>query len=122
MSDRDIAIKFNDAINARDLDALVALMTDDHRFIDTGGTVFEGIDRCREIWTGFFSAFPDYRNHFETVEAREGAIVIAGRSTCSDARLAGPALWSVIVVDGAVREWRVHEDTPERRLDLGLAT
>ena len=29
MSDRDIAIQFNDAINARDLDGLVALMTDD---------------------------------------------------------------------------------------------
>jgi ketosteroid isomerase-like protein len=120
MSDRDIAIQFNDAINARDLDALVALMTDDHRFVDTEGTVFEGIDRCREIWSGFFSAFPDYRNHFDTVEGRHGAIVIAGRSTCSDARLAGPALWSVIIVDGLVREWRVCEDAPARRAELGL--
>jgi ketosteroid isomerase-like protein len=121
MSDRDIAIKFNDAINARDLDALVALMTDDHRFVDTEGTVFEGIDGCREIWSGFFSAFPDYRNHFETVTDRDGTVVIAGRSTCSDARLAGPALWSVLIAGGAVREWRVHEDTPARRAELGLA-
>lgn len=122
MSSRDIAIQFNDAINARDLDALVALMTDDHRFVDTEGTVFEGIDRCRAIWSGFFDAFPDYRNHFETVTEKDGTVVIAGRSTCSDARLAGPALWSVIIVDGAVREWRVHEDTPQRRVKLGMAT
>lgn len=122
MSDRDIAIKFNDAINARDLDALVALMTDDHRFVDTEGTAFEGIERCREVWAGFFSAFPDYRNHFETLIERDGTVSIVGRSTCSDARLAGPALWSVIILDGAVREWRVHEDTVARRVELGLAT
>jgi ketosteroid isomerase-like protein len=120
MSDRDIAIQFNDAINARDLEALVALMTADHRFIDTEGTVFEGVDRCREIWAGFFSAFPDYRNHFDTVIAKAGQVAIAGRSACSDVRLAGPALWSAIIVDCAVREWRVCEDTPANRAQLGL--
>ena len=122
MSHRDIAIRFNDAINARDIEALVALMTDDHRFVDTGGDAFEGIDRCREIWAGFFSAFPDYRNHVETVTEKDGHVVITGRSTCADARLAGPALWSVIITGGLVREWRVHEDTPQRRVKLGLAT
>ncbi len=122
MSHRDIAIRFNDAINARDIEALVALMTDDHRFVNTEGTVFEGIDRCREIWSGFFAAFPDYRNHFDTVTEKDGTVVIAGRSTCSDARLAGPALWSAIIVDDAVGEWRVHEDTPAGRARLGLTT
>jgi len=120
MSDRDIALQFNDAINARDLDSLVALMTDDHRFIDTAGTTFEGAARAREIWAGFFAAFPDYRNHLETVIEKAGTVAIAGRSTCSDPRLAGPALWSAIIVDGVVREWRVHEDTPDNRARLGL--
>jgi ketosteroid isomerase-like protein len=120
MPDRDVAIQFNDAINAGDLDALAALMTDDHRFIDSAGTAFEGIDRCREIWSGFFAAFPDYRNHFETVAEKDGKVVIAGRSSCSDERLAGPALWCAAIADRKVREWRVYDDTPASRAELGI--
>lgn len=36
MSHSAIANRFNEAITARDLDALVALMTDDHALVDSG--------------------------------------------------------------------------------------
>jgi ketosteroid isomerase-like protein len=62
-----VALLFNDCITARDLDALCALMTDDHTFIDTTGQTTAGREACRAAWRGFFAAFPD---------------------------LAGPALWT----------------------------
>jgi uncharacterized protein (TIGR02246 family) len=59
-----VVTAFKDAINAGDLDALSALMTDDHRFIDTEGHVVDGRAACREAWEGFFAAFPDDCNVF----------------------------------------------------------
>lgn len=120
MTDSDVVRRFNDAINARDLDALVALMSDDHRFVDTGGATFDGLAKAREIWRGFFASFPDYANHFERLVERAGVVAVSGHSTCSDARLAGPALWSATVRDGKVAAWRVHDDTPDVRGELGL--
>lgn len=121
MQARDIALRFNDAINRRDIESLVALMTDDHRFVDPAGTAFEGVDTGRDIWRQFFDGFPDYRNHFETVAEVDGTVVIAGRSSCSDQRLDGPALWTATIRDGKVSEWRVYEDTPDGRALLGIA-
>ena len=43
----EVVIDFNEAINRRDLDDLVALMTEDHRFVDPGGSTVAGRDACR---------------------------------------------------------------------------
>lgn len=47
-------------------------------------------------------------------------VVITGRSECSEPALAGPALWTAIVIGDQVAEWHVHEDTPAARKHLGL--
>jgi ketosteroid isomerase-like protein len=117
---RKTAEAFNACISARDLSGLAALMTDDHRFIDTAGEVFAGKHACVEAWAGFFAAFPDYRNIFERFVVAGWSVAIAGRSACSDSRLDGPALWSADVRSGKVAEWRVHDDTLENRARLGL--
>jgi ketosteroid isomerase-like protein len=121
MTARDIAVRFNDAINARDLEALVSLMTEEHRFIDPAAQTFEGKARCREIWQQFFAAFPDYHNHFESVTETGETVVVIGHSTCSDPRLAGRALWTAKVHDGRVAEWRVYDDTPDSRATLAIS-
>jgi hypothetical protein len=41
-------IAFNEAINRRDLTALTALMTDDHRFVDSADDVVDGNAACSE--------------------------------------------------------------------------
>lgn len=120
MSVRELAIRFNDAITARDLDALVVLMTDDHRFIDTAGNVVEGLAAARDAWRAFFTAYSEYQNHFETFTERDNYVAITGHSTCSEPRLAGRGLWSAEVRDGRISEWRVFEDTPATRAQLGL--
>jgi ketosteroid isomerase-like protein len=113
-------LRFNDGINGRDIDALAALMTNDHRFIDSADATIMGKASALKAWEGFFTTFPDYRNVFDRVEFRGDTVAVAGHSKCSDGRLDGPALWEARVKDGKVAEWRVYEDTPENRRQLRL--
>jgi ketosteroid isomerase-like protein len=115
-----IVMWFNECINRRDLGGLSRLMTDDHVFIDSANNTILGRERCVEAWRGFFAAFPDYRNHFEHVVLSGGKAVIVGCSVCSDARLAGPALWTANIEGQLIAEWHVYEDTSANRALLGL--
>jgi ketosteroid isomerase-like protein len=115
-----VAVEFNDAINFQSVADRAELMTDDHRFVDSAGQVVEGKAACLDAWTGFFAAYPDYRNEFENVVVRDRVVTIRGRSVCSVPELDGPALWSARVADGKVSEWRVHEDNAANRGALNL--
>ncbi len=106
--DLDAVLAFNDAINARDLDALTALMTDDHRFVDSEAATVDGKTACVEAWRGFFAAFPDYRNVFDGARSIEpGVVDVTGRSECSVPALHGPARWRAVVRDGHIAVWQV---------------
>ena len=114
-------MKFNEFINRQDLEGLASLMTDSHVFIDSSNTIVRGKTKALEALREFFRLFPDYRNVFESVEIHGSLVTIRGRSTCSDERLDGPALWTAKVKDGQISDWRVYEDTPETRKSLGLS-
>ncbi|MCW2133109.1 YybH family protein [Arthrobacter sp. VKM Ac-2550] len=108
--DKALVLAFNDAIGRRDLDALAALMTPTHRFVDASGAAIEGKAACIDAWRRFFAAFPDYRNIFDEVRATgNGRVEVQGRSECSVPELDGPALWQVSVRGGFIDEWRVTE-------------
>ncbi len=40
-------------------------MSEDHRFIDSQGNIVSGKPACIAAWSGFFRAFPGYRNTFD---------------------------------------------------------
>jgi ketosteroid isomerase-like protein len=113
---------FNECVNARDLPRLVALMTEDHTFVDLDLTTVAGRDACQLVWRGFFTSFPDYRNVFATMTAdpADEVVTIVGRSRCSIPLLDGPALWQAHIRDGLVARWQVYHDTPEIRETLGI--
>ena len=115
-------LRFNDFINARDIEGLSQMMTNDHTFIDAVNNRVSGKSACARAWQGFFEAFPDYRNEFSHISAHEEFLAIVGRSSCSDPRLDGPALWTAKVRGNFVSEWRVFEDTLSNRNRLGLAS
>jgi ketosteroid isomerase-like protein len=116
-----VVVRFNEGINGRDLGVLARLMTDDHVFIDSVGGSVDGRQPCLDAWRGFFGAYPDYRNEFESmVLASSGMVAVTGRSVCSEPALDGPALWTAKIREGRVCEWRVYEDTPETRARIGL--
>lgn len=120
MTPASAVTQFNDCINRGDLDGLVALMTEDHAFIDSEGASVPGRAACTDAWRGFFQAFPDYRNTFTELRTDGDRVTVVGYSSCATPALDGPALWSAIVRDGKVAEWRVLQDTPESRAQLNL--
>ncbi|MFD9332564.1 nuclear transport factor 2 family protein [Streptomyces sp. NPDC060065] len=115
-----VAIRFNDSINGRDTDGLASLMSDDHTFVDSQGAVVSGKRGCLDAWRGFFESFPDYRNVFASLAARDDVVTAVGHSVCSEPSLAGPALWTARIRNDKVVEWRVYADTPEVREQLGV--
>lgn len=124
------ALAFVASINRQDVESLLRLMTSDHIFIDTAGVRTEGRDAMRGAWEGYFKFFPDYRIevgemvergdrvNFEGVSA--GSLSPHGWEALGSGSYQGPALWSARVIGGLVAEWRVYNDTPEQRAELGL--
>lgn len=119
-SSREIALQFNDCINARDINGLAGLMSDDHAFIDSVGNTDQGKENCLKAWRGFFEQFPDYKNIFTSVTDKDSDVVIRGYSICSDKRLAGLAIWTAKVKDEKLVEWRVYDDTSDNRKLLNI--
>jgi uncharacterized glyoxalase superfamily protein PhnB len=74
----------------------------------------------RAAWSGFFNAFPSYRNVVTTVVEQEERIVLLGHSRCSEQALSGPAIWTAKIQGGRVAEWRVHDDDDDIRRSLSI--
>ncbi|MBI2994412.1 MAG: nuclear transport factor 2 family protein [Gammaproteobacteria bacterium] len=125
MTPVDVVLRFVDAINAKDLQGIAALMTDDHRFVDSLGTTVAGAEKMREGWEAYLRLVPDFR-----VEVREtycnGQVVVllgAARGTyTSDGTLRPenvwetPGAWRALVRGSRVAEWQVYADNePIRR-------
>jgi SnoaL-like domain len=115
------ADEFNAQINAADLRALASMMSEDHRFIDTQGNVVSGKPACISAWSGFFRAFPGYRNRFVSYHDFDSTVLITGFSECPNhPELTGPAIWSVTVMADRLTEWRIYPDTVTNRIRLGI--
>jgi ketosteroid isomerase-like protein len=119
MTPVDVARSFVDRINARDVDGLAALMTDDHRFIDSLGRVMSGRDTMRAGWAGYFQMVPDYTLEPAEWFADGEVVVLVGTAggTYSpdgvggpDRRWQTPAACRALTRDGRVAEWCVYAD------------
>ena len=119
---RAAVIAFNEAINQRNLDVLRDSMTDGQAFIDADDNVLADRTAVLRAWSDFFSAFPDDRNDRPQVMATaEGMSLLADPSVRLKPALDGPAIWTARTVRDKVSEWRVCEDTPANRVQLGIA-
>jgi ketosteroid isomerase-like protein len=117
---RLIAQLFNECINARDLDGLALLMTDDHIFVDRDGKVHQSREFMVKAWQQFFHLFPNYRNIFARIEARGNLVLIRGHAYWSESRPNDPAIWTATIVDDQVREWHIYDDTEANRAAFNL--
>ena len=113
MSDsaESVARAFVEAINRRDVEGLAALMTPEHRFIDSMGNVVEGREKMRAAWVGYFRMVPDYSIAIEEVfcgeRPGEAGPSTTLRSAQDDSALISPAQ-GVVVMLGAARGTYVH--------------
>jgi ketosteroid isomerase-like protein len=118
---KTVALLFNEYINNQDLENLAGLMTEDHTFVSVSGKVEKGRELMKDTWAEFFILYPDYCNIFSRVESRSNCVIMVGHSECSEESLDGPALWTAIIKDDRVAEWRVYDDTEETRRKLGIS-
>lgn len=108
------------AINSHDVEAVLALMTDDHRFTDAAGGSLSGRDPLRAAWQGYFAWFPNYEITAEEVFSRGGTVAVFGRAGGTFAPGVGsvadntwllPAAWLADVRGDRIAHWRVFCDT-----------
>ena len=119
-----LAELFVAAINAHDVEQLLALMTPNHRFVDSLGHVLTGRDQMLEAWRGYFAMVPDYHITIERVfsDAQEVLLCgVAGGTFSADGSCRPENEWSAPVAlraqitDGLVAEWRVYADNEPLR-------
>ena len=133
-----IAQAFIAEINRGDIDALTALMTDDHVFVDMAEGRSEGRDQMRHNWEGYFRLFPDYKINIDEAHFSGSDIILIGESTGSlsdfgrdilqragkqninGEEFQGPAIWRAKVRNGLVAEWQVYRDTKKVRDEFNI--
>jgi predicted SnoaL-like aldol condensation-catalyzing enzyme len=114
------ALQFNEYINRQDIDGLSRLMTEGHTFIDRKGQVDRGRGTMTKGWTDFFKSFPDYRNTFQRVESQGDLVVLYGYATWKEGADPDYAIWTAVIEDDLVAEWRIYEDTDENKRRFNL--
>ena len=125
-----VALRFVNEINRHDVPALLALMSDDHKFVDGLGQEVRGKERLREAWAAYFAMVPDYRIliedhttvgiHIGLFGTASGTCAVKGELTPSR-RWKIPAAWKAIVRDGKVEHWQVYADNEPVRKILAAA-
>ncbi|MFX1548560.1 MAG: nuclear transport factor 2 family protein [Promethearchaeota archaeon] len=114
------ALLYNEYINTRNLEGVISLMAENHRFIDSKNRV-ENKEQMEKSWKEFFFEYPDYKNIFHTVISRDNLVILLGHSECSEPVLDGPAIWSAKIENDQVSEWRIYDDTKENRSRLNIS-
>ena len=75
-----LIIRFNDALNARDLETMLSLLTADTVFENTypapGGTRYVGQSAVREFWEDFFRSSSDARIEIEELFGQNDRAVL----------------------------------------------
>jgi len=112
MNSAEIFERFAAAINRHDVEALAALMTADHVFVDSMGQQVQGIASMEAGWRGYFAMCPDYWIRTDDVVADDGVVLAAGEAggAIDGIPWQTPAAWKAVVRDGKVVEWRVFAD------------
>jgi ketosteroid isomerase-like protein len=118
--------QFVACINRQDVDGLAALMSEDHRFIDSLGQLVTGRESMRQGWTYYFAMVPDYELVPESWMSDGDLAVMLGtaRGTYSpdgvkspERKWSCPAVCRAQVNGALVAEWRVYADNePLRQL------
>jgi SnoaL-like domain len=101
-------------------------MTDDHTLVVPDEAPLVGKNASRDAWQGYFSSFPDYVINPRHVTCDGPSVAVLGTTTGSHLNLPDNkelqlgVIWLAAVVEGRLSLWRVAEDTPELRTEVGI--
>ncbi len=115
----DVAVAFISAINAADVNALRALMTEDHAFTDARGNSFSGADKMHLGWQHFFHAYPNYQIKIRHIFSDKDRVALIGdaaggwrvNDVIHPNRWAVTAAWLAEVEKERIKSWTVFCDT-----------
>jgi ketosteroid isomerase-like protein len=112
MKPEEVFMLFVAGINRHDVQALTALMTPNHTFIDSVGRRLEGAVSMEAGWRGYFQMCPDYWIRTDNVMADNNVVLAVGEAggTIDSVAWQTPAAWKAVVHEGRVAEWRVFAD------------
>src|SRR4051812_17543169 len=119
-------ISFIDCINRGDIEALTKLMDEQHALLVLAEDPVVGRAANAEAWRGYFAAFPNYVIYPSHIAVDGEQVAVVGFTTGSHLGLRDDeeseltAIWTAIVRDGHLTEWRIREDSVEARDELGL--
>jgi limonene-1,2-epoxide hydrolase len=104
--------QFVAAINAHDVEAIVALLASDHLFVDSTGSRVEGAATMRTGWRSYLTMCPDYWIRIDKSIPEDGTVLAVGEAggTIDNVPWRRPAAWEAVIRDGLVLEWRVFAD------------
>ncbi len=69
-------LRFIEAINAHDVNALCELMAYDHTFVDTLGKTERSREHMRNAWRSYLKMFPNYSISVEQTFADSDTVVV----------------------------------------------
>ncbi|TQI79077.1 ketosteroid isomerase-like protein [Serratia fonticola] len=116
---KQIALNFVAAINSHESDNIIALMTDDHVFIDAYGNR-ESKEAMSKGWPAYFSWFPDYLIEVDDILVSGDTVVLLGYAGGTYHGISSPdnkntwripAAWRVIIENHLVKVWQVYADS-----------
>ena len=120
------------AINSGRPEAIAALISADHVFVDSLGKRIEGRAAVQQAWAGYFAMVPDYRIEIEHITVGEQRVLLSGMASggfapdgvrSRTARWSTPATWEARGGGGRVSHWQVFCDNePLRALMRSTAT
>lgn len=111
-----VALAFVEACNARDGEALAAILDPDVVFQDSRGGRIEGRAGMLAALARVDSIAPDLRVEIERSSRRGDTALLAGRSITSNPVLACDTQWRAVVQDGRLVEWQAYGRPSESSL------
>jgi ketosteroid isomerase-like protein len=115
----DVVLRFEVAINSRNVETVVALLTEDSAFVDSLGNRIEGAAKLRAAWDSYFKIVPDYTISHSEIFANGDTVALFGSAHgtfSKDGTLRKedfwktPAAWRAVVKGGKIALWQVFAD------------
>src|SRR5689334_19929227 len=104
----EAVLRFEQAINARNPEAIIALMAADGEFVDSLGNRIQGAAKLKAAWEIYFKMVPDYSISHSEIFADGNTVAVFGSAQgtfAKDGQLnkdnawKTPAAWRAVVKD-----------------------
>lgn len=131
MNPIQVVLKFEEAINAHNPEAVCALMTSDGVFVDSLDNRIQGTAKLRAAWEGYFKMVPDYSISHAEIFADGNTVAIFGSAQgtfSKDGKLSKqnswktPGAWRAVIKEGKIAVWQVYADNEPIRAIMRKST